>query len=281
MNLIQQFIDLVRTGTSANHFYRNMNSTLKRLNGEYAMLHYPMIGEGHQTFIQRQMNLTDFCMELMGEVRGLDLLEVGCGNGVQAKYISDTYEPAIMTGIDLDQGNIDIARELMKTNKNNHMQFMVDDAQVLKQIASESMDVIISIESAFHYPDKTAFLDQVARTLKPGGKFLIADLLTTKRTKGVLVRKLWKRKMVLHHWNEERYSEFFLKSSLSLHEKIDITEQVRQGFKGYGKWIDDARQAGLIREFFFRVFYIINAEWVRFLFKYRRNYLVFAGNKPA
>jgi len=281
MNLIKQLIDLVRTGTSASHFYRNMNSSLKRLNGEYAMLHYPMKGEGNQTFIQRQINLTDFCMELLGKVRGLDLLEVGCGNGVQANYIYDTYQPAIMTGIDLDKGNIDIARRLIKPEKNGRLQFMVDDAQVLKQIASESMDVIINIESAFHYPDKNAFLDQVERTLKPGGKFLIADLLTTKRTKGVLVRKLWKRKMVLHHWNQERYNEFFLKSSLSLHEKIDITEQVRQGFKGYGKWIDDARQAGLIREFFFRVFYTINAEWVKFLFKYRRNYLVFVGIKPA
>jgi len=281
MNLIQQFIDLVRTGTSSNHFYRNMNSTLKRLNGEYAMLHYPMKGEGNQTFIQRQINLTDFCIELLGEVRGLNLLEVGCGNGVQAKYIFDTYQPALMTGVDLDQGNIDIAIELLKTDENSHIQFLVDDAQVLKQIASESMDVIISIESAFHYPDKTAFLDQVERTLKPGGKFLIADLLTTKRTKGVLFRKLWKRKMVLHHWSEEHYSAFFSNSPLSIHEKIDITEKVKQGFKGYGKWIADARKAGLIREFIFRVFYIINAEWIKFLFKYRRNYLVFVGNKQA
>ena len=114
MNLIEQFTDLVRTGTSVSHYYRNMNDTLKRLKGQYTMLHYPMEGEQEHDFFRGQENLTDFSISLLGDVSGKHLLEIGCGNGVQAKYICQTFEPATVTGIDLDPGNIDIANEQKK-----------------------------------------------------------------------------------------------------------------------------------------------------------------------
>ncbi|MFC2116734.1 class I SAM-dependent methyltransferase [Bacteroidota bacterium] len=279
MNIFKLFLDLVKTGTSAKHFYRNMNSTLKRLNGEYTMLHYPMEGEQNQSFIQGQINLTDFCTSLLGDVGGLNLLEIGCGNGVQAKHILQTCNPGFMTGIDLDPDNIDIAREQQEIRKITNMLFLVDDAQELRQIASESMDAVISIESAFHYPDKAAFIDQVSRILKPGGKFLVADLLTTKRSKGVGIRKYWKGKMVLNHWNLDRYKEYLEKDPLILDESVDITDRIIRGFNGYRRWITGIEKAGLIRDFLFWIFYIINVEWILFLLRHRRKYLVFAGIK--
>ena len=102
MNLFDQIVDLVKTGTSASHFYRNMNDSLKRLYGEYTMLHYPMGGDEEHSFVRGQKNLTDFCVGCLGDIGGLDLLEVGCGNGVQAKYILEKFMPASVTGIDLD-----------------------------------------------------------------------------------------------------------------------------------------------------------------------------------
>ena len=281
MNLIQQLVDLVRTGTSASHFYRNMNDTLKRLNGQYTMLHYPMEGEENQSFMQGQSNLTDFTVSLLGDVSGKHLLEIGCGNGVQAKYICQTFEPASVTGIDLDPGNIGIANEQKKIRDISNVLFLVDDAQELRQIDTGSMDIVISIESAFHYPDKAAFLEQVRRVLKPGGKFLVADLLTTKNTNGIGIRKLWKGKMVLHHWNQDIYYEHFEKGELRLHKKVDITKRVIGGFKGYRRWIRGIEGDGPIRNFFFRIFYIINVEWVLYLLRRRRLYYVFVGDKPS
>ena len=210
---------------------------------------------------------------------GKDLLEIGCGNGVQAKYIKESGGLRFVTGIDLDGANIDIATQQQKEKNIKDMLFIVDDAQVLNGIDSESMDFVVSIESAFHYPDKDAFMQQVARVLKPGGKFLVADLLTTKRTKGVGVRKLWKGRMVLHHWNLDRYLERFGESQLNVEDSVDITERVINGFEGYSKWISNIEKVGPIHDFFYKVFYIINAEWILFLFRHRRRYLVFVGNR--
>ncbi len=280
MNHFQQFADLVKAGTSAGHFYRNMNHTLKRLNGQYTMLHYPMEGKEGQSFIEGQATLTNFSISLLGDIRGKQLLEIGCGNGVQAKYICQTYEPAFVTGIDLDPHNIEIARQQQEERKIGNMLFLVDDAQELRNIESDSMDVVISIESAFHYPDKEAFLRQVSRVLRPGGKFLVADLLTRKKSKGIGVRRLWKGKMELHHWDRKHYLEQWEKGDLRLHESVDITQRVVRGFRGYRRWISGIGDEGSVRRFLFRVFYIINVEWVLFLFRYRRLYLVYVGDKP-
>jgi ubiquinone/menaquinone biosynthesis C-methylase UbiE len=279
MKTVSFIIDLIRTGTSASHFYTNMNKTLKRLTGDYTMLHYPMEGEDHQTFIQGQRNLTDFCISLLGDISGQDILEIGCGNGVQAKYINESRRPGFVTGIDLEPGNIEIATEQQKLKNITNMLFLVDDAQVLGKIDNESMDIVISIESAFHYPDKDEFMRQVARVLKPDGKFLVADLLTVKKSKGIGIRKLWKGRMVLHHWNLDQYLDRFEKSPLNLEERVDITNPVIKGFRGYRRWISGIEKTGLVRDFFYRVFYTINAEWVLFLFRRRRKYMVFVGKR--
>ena len=72
------------------------------------MLHYPLEGTDNQSFVERQANLTDFCLSILGDISGMSILEIGCGNGVQAKYILKTYKPAFVTGIDLDRDNIEI-----------------------------------------------------------------------------------------------------------------------------------------------------------------------------
>lgn len=279
MNLYQQAIDLIKTGTSFRHFYRNMNVTLKRLNGNYTMLHFPMEEKPEQSFIQGQINLTNFCLASLGDVRGLRLLEIGCGNGVQAKYICQNYDPAFVTGIDLNPDNINIAQSQQKIRNIHNMLFLVDDAQELNQIDSGSMDAVICIESAFHYPDKEKFLKQLWRVLKPGGRFLVADLLTTVRSKGTGIRRLWKGKMELNHWNVDLYQDHFKKCFLHLKESFDITERVIGGFRGYQKWISEIERTGIIRDFFFKIFYTITIEWLLFLLRYRRRYMVFVGIK--
>ncbi len=280
MKIFKLAADLIRTGTSSSHFYRNMNSTLKRLSGDYTMLHYPMEGKENHTFIQGQKNLTDYCLSLVGDLKGKHILEVGCGNGVQTAYIHKTWNPGSTTGIDLEPMNIEIARKQQESGNLSNIFFMVDDAQKLENIPTGSVDIVINIESAFHYPDKDAFLSQVARVLKPEGKFVVADLLTTKSSTGSGIRKLWKRRMVLHHWCSDRYRRHFEKSPLLVHDSIDITNQVINGFKGYRKWISEIEPEGKIRDFFYRIFYTINVEWVLFLFRQRRRYVVFTGIKP-
>ena len=88
MNSLRKLLKLSRAGFTNNQYYESMNMALKKLNNEYTMLHYPLYLEESDSFIQSQKNLTDYCISLLKPLKNRVILEIGCGNGVQALYIN-------------------------------------------------------------------------------------------------------------------------------------------------------------------------------------------------
>ena len=282
MNKLNNFfkiISLLKSGFSTDQYYKSMNQALKRLNEEYTMLHYPFYRKDNDSFHDAQKNLTDFCMSRLTSIKGKQVLEIGCGNGVQAKYILDKFSPASMTCIDLNPANIKIANTEAERRGIKNIIFHIDDAQKLSTIENKSMDYIISIESAFHYPDKALFLTEIFRVLKPGGSFLIADILTVPR-KNTALRKFWKKKMHLHHWSRHTYENELLKARLHVKSLSDITNKVTQGFKNYRYWLDTMKKKNFFEDLSFKIFYSVNIELNMYLLRSRRQYCVIVGEKP-
>ncbi|MBE3087455.1 MAG: class I SAM-dependent methyltransferase [Bacteroidetes bacterium] len=280
MNFLRKILKLSGTGFTHDQYYESMNLALKRLNNENAMLHYPLYVNETDSFIQAQKNLTDYCVSLLKPLKNKEILEIGCGNGVQALYINASYHPLRITGIDLNKANIEIANSERERADMENVRFLVDDAQNLTQIPSDSVDVLLNIESAFHYPDKSAFLKEAHRVLKPGGQFLIADLLST-RTKREGIMKIWGKPMVHHFWNRKRYDEEFLKSELVITYSEDISHQVRKGWSIYRNWLPKIKGKLFFQNVAFRIFYIINARLNIFFLSNRQQYFIYIGNKPA
>jgi ubiquinone/menaquinone biosynthesis C-methylase UbiE len=256
-----------------------MNQALKRMNDEYAMLHFPYYINENDSFLQAQMNLTDFLISLLGSLDGKKILEVGCGNGVQAMYIKEKFKPAVITGIDLDEGNINIATSEMARRQLENISFFVSNAQNMTAIDDQSIDIVINVESALHYPDKTMFLKEIYRVLRPGGSFLVADVLTTKN-KGFGLRWFWKKRMNQFHWHKQEYDRAFPEAKLTVTHVEEITNNVIKGFRSYKRWIREIKRVNIFSDWAFRLFYIINVYWNIFVLQYRREYYVFVGIKP-
>lgn len=280
MNSLKKILKLSGTGFTHSQYYESMNLALKRLNNEHAMLHYPLYVNETDSFIQAQKNLTDYCVSLLKPLKNKEILEIGCGNGVQALYINASYHPLGITGIDLSKANIEIANSERERADIDNVRFLVDDAQSLTQIPSDSVDVLLNIESAFHYPDKSSFLKEVHRVLKSGGQFLIADILST-RTKREGIMKIWGKPMVHHFWNQKRYDEEFLKSELVITYSEDISHQVRKGWSIYRNWLPKIKRKLFFQNVAFRIFYIINARLNIYFLSNRQQYFIYVGNKPA
>ena len=172
---------------------------------------------------------------------------------------NNKFNPLKITGIDLSKANIEIANYERENAKVNNVRFLVDDAQNLTHIPSNSVDVLLNIESAFHYPDKPAFLKEVNRVLKPGGQFLVADILST-REKSEGIMKIWGKPMIHHFWNRKRYDEEFQKSELVINHREDITHQVRKGWSIYRNWIPELKRKSFLMNVAFRIFYVINVR---------------------
>ena len=105
------------------------------------------------------------------ELRGKDVLEVSCGHGGGASWITRTMHPANYTGLDLNPAGI---RFCQQRHPVPGLKFVQGDAQKLP-FADGSFDAVINVEASHCYPDLPRFLAEVARMLRPGGHFLYAD----------------------------------------------------------------------------------------------------------
>jgi ubiquinone/menaquinone biosynthesis C-methylase UbiE len=256
-----------------------MNNALLRLNNVYTMLHYPMYRSEGDSFLDAQTNLTDYCMSLLPSVKNKMLLEVGCGNGVQANYILEKYAPGYVKAIDLNAGNIEIARQEANMKGVTRVEFCVDDAHLLDTVEDNSVDFLINIESAFHYPEKAAFFNQIHRVLKPGGSFVIADILT-KRSKGNRFKNRWKNRMSYHHWPLQSYMDTLPGANLISLRFSDITSEVIRGFRCYRRWLKEMDKRHFFEDLVLKIYYTIHVNLNLYLLRTRRQYCVIAGQKP-
>jgi ubiquinone/menaquinone biosynthesis C-methylase UbiE len=105
------------------------------------------------------------------DLTGKSVLEISCGHGGGASWISRTMNPATYTGLDLNSEGIRFCREHHQLEDLN---FVQGDAQDLP-FPENTFDVAINIEASHCYPDFRAFLAEVVRVVHPGGHFLYAD----------------------------------------------------------------------------------------------------------
>lgn len=118
-----------------------------------------------------------FCAQLyhhvgsLAALRGKSVLEVSCGHGGGASYLTRTFEPSKYTGLDLNPAGIAFCR---RRHALPGLEFIQGDAENLP-FADASFDAVINVEASHCYPDFPRFLMEVARVLKPGGHFLYAD----------------------------------------------------------------------------------------------------------
>jgi ubiquinone/menaquinone biosynthesis C-methylase UbiE len=111
-------------------------------------------------------------MAAQADLRGKRVLEVGCGHGGGASYLTRTVHPASYTGLDLNRAAVAFCR---KRHDLPSVKFVHGDAEKLP-FPDQSFDAVINLESSAAYPHFSRFLAEVGRVLRPGGDFLYADL---------------------------------------------------------------------------------------------------------
>jgi ubiquinone/menaquinone biosynthesis C-methylase UbiE len=98
------------------------------------------------------------------------VLDLGCGNGHH--LLAFGSEVARGIGIDVSPGMIELARTRLRSSpRRANLTFEVDDAEELKGIPDQSIDLVICIGAFEHMLDKRAVLASIHRVLKSGGRF--------------------------------------------------------------------------------------------------------------
>ena len=226
-------IRFFQTLGSFKNYYRSINEILATAFGKTHMLHYPFYMKENETLEERQNNLIEYCLTYIGDLKGKDLLEVGCGNGLNCHYIELRHQAQNIIGIDLNRDNLDIA---LARSENSRIRFLHDNAQELTNIPDKSIDVLICIESAFHYPDKNAFFKQISRVLRPEGTFLIVDIIKSPEDNRNYFWS-WNKRKLFFHAREEDYHRFSSGNNLVFQNVENITDRIIRGYEGHREWI--------------------------------------------
>lgn len=126
---------------------------------------------------QAQIDLIEAFLAWGGITVAQRILDAGCGIGGSALYLAEKYQAQVI-GITLSPVQADRATERaqaagMDGAQAPKAQFMVADA-LQTPFSDGQFDLIWSMESGEHMPDKAAFLQECYRILKPGGQLLMA-----------------------------------------------------------------------------------------------------------
>lgn len=122
---------------------------------------------------QAQIDLIEELLSWAGISQVENILDVGCGIGGSSLYLAQKYN-ATATGITLSPVQASRATERSKeAGAIEKTRFLVADALNMP-FADNSFDLVWSLESGEHLPDKVKFLQECYRVLKPGGTFIMA-----------------------------------------------------------------------------------------------------------
>lgn len=155
-------------------FYDASSGLWEQIWGEH--MHHGYYGpDGSQKKDRRQAQI-DLIEELLtwADVGQAEhIVDVGCGIGGSSLYLAQRYH-ATVAGITLSPVQAARATERAKeAGLADKTQFHVADALNMP-FADASFDLVWSLESGEHMPDKKQFLQECYRVLKPGGLLIMA-----------------------------------------------------------------------------------------------------------
>jgi tocopherol O-methyltransferase len=156
------------------NFYDNSSELWEQIWGEH--MHHGYYGRSGNYKMNRRQAQIDLIEELLIYAKVSDaqnILDVGCGIGGSTLYLAQKFN-CDAVGITLSSVQVARAKERAKeANLSEKAQFLRANALEMP-FKDNTFDLVWTLESGEHMPDKKKFLEECYRVLKPGGKLIMA-----------------------------------------------------------------------------------------------------------
>ena len=130
--------------------------------------------EEHQlTCIESAEEFYPFTARCLPQTDGANVLDLGCGTGLELGYYFKTVPSARVTGIDLASGMLLALHEKFPGKALT----LIADSYFDVPFGESTFDAAVSVESLHHFTqeEKIPLYEKVWRALKPDGFFILTD----------------------------------------------------------------------------------------------------------
>lgn len=133
-------------------------------------------------------------LEMMGEIHGQSILDVGCGDGALA--CAAAAGGALVTGVDPDPAMVTAAR-LRAAKSDVPATFMAGRIEQLP-FPNASFDIVAAVTVLCFVQDPAGAIREMGRVLRPGGRLVLGELgrwstwAALRRVRGWLGSATWK-----------------------------------------------------------------------------------------
>ena len=112
-------------------------------------------------------------------LRGLRVLDIGCGGGILSFAIAEAG--ASVHGVDVTERNIEVAQRHLEQSGSLDLRF---DAVSAEELAASGAryDAVLSMEVVEHVADLPAFMDANCTLVRPGGQLYLSTINRTLRS---------------------------------------------------------------------------------------------------
>jgi ubiquinone/menaquinone biosynthesis C-methylase UbiE len=190
---------------------------------EYALMNNPV-----RAAIQQHLEAPRL-LRMGGSVPGGAALEIGCGRGVGAQLILELFGAATVDGFDLDPRMVALARKRLAP-RGSRARLWVGDATAIAA-PNAAYDAVFDFGIIHHIPRWRLALAEIARVLKPGGRFYAEEILAP------FIRHT---RHVLEHPQADRFDADGFRAAL---QEVGFARIASRGLWGAAAWFVGAKPA--------------------------------------
>ena len=115
----------------------------------------------------------DALIESLGINHGLDVLDLGCGDGTTA--LPAAQRGANVLGVDIAQNLVAAGNARAKAAGLSNLRFQQGDASDLRDLADNSFDLLVSIFGAMFAPRPLEAAKEMVRVTRKGGRIVMGN----------------------------------------------------------------------------------------------------------